>query len=722
MKTATATPQPVAAEVPLGPEEVEWAVERCCISGEELGMARERILRCKAKHYALERFESEASKLVPNHFLKPGIRASIPDPKEPAPHFFGRFNKVRQALDQAETSLAAEQMSAPKIVLAGAMNSGKSSFVNRLCGVNLSPSGNSDDADVQGVLTTPCSVTLKLRHGEPEVPTLRIYAKEKLVHESKFAVCQALQVVGERTRAAILATKAAEPGTVSSSVYSDKVRVEISLRARCYPDLDVVDLPGLRQNPKDDSEICQSILERHLRELHDACWVVLLPAYEKSWQAAVLRQLPETLEHRINIVTRPDDVSVRELSKGTYWSDLSQLGRLICFNDPDAASWGAKLASEQKFFEQLNTEQRACFDAVGVPEIVRRLEQWYMSIVAESWIPDKLIHLERIAKDLETQDVELGRPLPGSEAVRYMKEMSAQALCLVGPSRVLGETLARLLLSSAPPSVLVNGCKDAADLFEQEIAKVLREIEKLPAQICAATLERLCGENIGQPGVAEQTAQIMRGREENVDLGVFPWEPLVLGSEPTMPTAARSDQNPAAKIRARFGAATASWLAELHVFWASSIQQQMAPLARRCSFIHEPRVQRVNGTLTAVAVLKSEQVLHEVLKTLGGSFSEKVLVEALHEGIGDRFLAETCFEERSKLRQRRQNLLSCTESLLDVVRSYDTSSKPAGGSEHLRKMEAGVLELRNVLTSSTATTGEERLRDDEARAKRRKIA
>jgi hypothetical protein len=324
--------------------------------------------------------------------------------------YFETFDSLREELNRT-----LDGWDTPVVVVFGPQNAGKSTLLERLAMMPLFPKGEG--------LCTRVPIRIRLRSGVDQAPELGIYSREG--GEERID-SQTLYGNVEHSVSKIMANLMSIQKSGARGVRSDRL-IQVELRGPRYPNIDLLDIPGLVVAPgpgdaPDLAEQTYSLAKKVIKEMHGrAIFLAVREAGHDTRQSLTTRLLSECPEIRpisFGVLTKcdrsSDDKIVEELHASTEW-DLG-LGYFATMNKSPQTNGGldALRAAEQEWFAQ-TTVRRELLESgrAGSDHLVQHLADAYHDYLKKTWVPNTLKEIERSKSLRNAELIDLGVPRGG---------------------------------------------------------------------------------------------------------------------------------------------------------------------------------------------------------------------------------------------------------------------------------------------------------------------
>ena len=318
------------------------------------------------------------------------------------------------------------ELQPPSVTFLGPMDSGKTATMERLTGVMVSETGESTK---QNKGSTRCKWIVKLRNETPQIPKVKIWTRvnrEGTWEENSVSYVPAFEI---RSYVAKQLETRFDPQTC---LYLVNVYVEIVLAGKSFPDIDIWDLPGFRNDNDVHKQACEDITLEHLREYAASTRVVQFwPQHEKihgSYTHNLLRKWRHEFKNKNPplsltsdlIVTRVDLVAEKELSKKAFWNELAQLGTEgqrvgVLSSDPDQKTLYGKAKAEDRFIAKYAKAWKGAdlLLGIGIQNVQKGLDE-YQSLHFMKNLPTQIEKVREIVLKYEGENYMCGFPLPSA--------------------------------------------------------------------------------------------------------------------------------------------------------------------------------------------------------------------------------------------------------------------------------------------------------------------
>ena len=325
-------------------------------------------------------------------------------------HYFSSFDQLR-----AELNSALDGWDTPTIVVFGPQNAGKSTLLERLAMLPIFPKGEG--------LCTRVPIRIRMRKGEQTSPKLSVISMaeghEEILDETSISG----HVGKEVHRIMKQLVTAIDQG--SRGIRADRL-IQVELWAEDYPNIDMLDLPGMVVNPgpQDDPDLPQQTYQLVLDtidQLQDrAIFLAVREAGENIHQSLtvkVLRERPIIQDSSLGVLTKcdryADDLIVEELVATADWS--LGYGYIATMNKP-VPSGGqdlvAQAEAERTWFnkteERLGILQRK---QGGCDQLIDKLSGVYHRYLKDTWVPNTMFRLSMSVALKDQAMTQLGQPV-----------------------------------------------------------------------------------------------------------------------------------------------------------------------------------------------------------------------------------------------------------------------------------------------------------------------
>jgi hypothetical protein len=327
--------------------------------------------------------------------------------------YFETFDTLRD-----ELSRTVEGWDTPVVVIFGPQNAGKSTLLERLAMMPLFPKGDG--------LCTRVPIRIRLRNGVEQAPELSIFER-KGTHEHRMDKTTIQGDIEQNIRR----TMERLVGIQSSSaqgVRKDRL-IQVELRGPRYPNIDLLDLPGLvvnaanvRGGASDLPEQTMSLAKEVLSEVKGRA--LYLAVREAGTQVDhvlttnVLMDIPDIKASSFGVLTKADDAAddkiLRELKSSGDWG--LKYGCFVTMGKPleGAVDFEALRDAERAWFEETSKRQQILQNGrAGCDELVRQLAAAYHDYLGKTWYPNTQAQIERSKAEQRAHLEALGVPVGG---------------------------------------------------------------------------------------------------------------------------------------------------------------------------------------------------------------------------------------------------------------------------------------------------------------------
>jgi hypothetical protein len=271
-------------------------------------------------------------------------------------------------------------------------------------------------------LCTRMPIRIRMRTGDPQDATLSIISIEKQGEE----VIDSKELsgdIGAEIRET-MDTLIAELHQAERGIRTDRL-IQVELWAEDYPNLDLLDLPGIVLNagPYDvetlPHDTYQLVIDTVEQTKGRAIYLAVREAGENvhnSMTIKVLRQCPEIKDHCLGVLTKcdryADDLIIEELKASEEWA--LGYGYVATMNQPisDSHDLEALAETERSWFKK-NEERVGLIERKqgGCDELSHKLSAVYHNYLRESWVPNTMRRLSVSILKKEHHLASLGEPV-----------------------------------------------------------------------------------------------------------------------------------------------------------------------------------------------------------------------------------------------------------------------------------------------------------------------
>ena len=329
-------------------------------------------------------------------------------------HYFSVFSDLR-----SELTLALQGWDTPTVVVFGPQNAGKSTLLERLAMLPLFPRGEG--------LCTRVPIRIRLRQGEARKPILkivRITKKGEDILDESMIDGEVLGQISKLMHALVSAIDQAERG-----IRADRL-IEVELWDQHYPNIDLLDLPGMVVAPGVGDvatlpeQTYQLVLDMIDRVQGRALFLAVREAgydIQQSLTTKILREKPEIKAVSMGVLTKCDKYSDEHILDQLQASEEWALGYgyVATMHRPakDGSHVLTDLAEAERTWFNKNEDRIAMKQAgqAGCDELVSKLSEAYHSYLESTWAPRtmKLLSLEVYKRQRDIKD--LGVPELGAD-------------------------------------------------------------------------------------------------------------------------------------------------------------------------------------------------------------------------------------------------------------------------------------------------------------------
>ena len=256
--------------------------------------------------------------------------------------YFRDLDSIQEELEEA-----LGDWETPVVLVFGAESAGKSTILERVAMLPLFPKGDG--------ICTRLPILVQLRQSKDDrPPRLTVVEDEKVVDYEDMDTEEEIRKIMEET------VKRENDDVVGISKRS---YLKLVVTGPDFPNLDLLDLPGLVVNPDDNEP--ETMLEDTHALLHTwvertkgrAIYLAIREAASKvktSQVHAVLRKHPFMLENTLGVLTKCDDAASKKIRRALEDQadpiNRSKHKYVVTSNEPGESSLGAQAAAERKFF------------------------------------------------------------------------------------------------------------------------------------------------------------------------------------------------------------------------------------------------------------------------------------------------------------------------------------------------------------------------------------
>jgi hypothetical protein len=341
------------------------------------------------------------------------------DLKKSLSQYFASFNELREELIHA-----LEGWDTPVIVVFGPQNAGKSTLLERLSMVSIFPKGEG--------LCTRVPIRIRMRTGDESSPLMSIIdtsrVEERVLDTSKVQGDLGLSVQK------VMESLITELNKKERGVRNDRL-IQVELWDPDYPNIDLLDLPGMVVTPSDDD--AQSLPEQTYKLVIDtidrvkdrATFLAVREAgydVQQSLTTRVLNERPQIKSVSMGVLTKCDKYSdkhvLQQLNASEEWS--LAYGYVVTMNEPTAdaqVNLQALAQAERTWFDETSVRREMIERGqAGCDILVEKLRTAYHAYLENGWAPHTI--------SLLSQRIALSKKMIKDLGVPHHSEVSRERL------------------------------------------------------------------------------------------------------------------------------------------------------------------------------------------------------------------------------------------------------------------------------------------------------
>jgi hypothetical protein len=444
------------------------------------------------------------------------------------------FTQLDAVRDIVESTL--ENCSVPQVVALGMQSDGKSSVLERLVMRPIFPRNENQ--------STKMPVHVRLRWAESsQAPTLEVQSRtqdpnNKIVWTTDPGSTILVAEEGEDAVREKMEELMRGVQTVGGANLTNQKRIIVTVRARDVPNIDLIDLPGISSEPK-DNVVVEEALEDQVKHNPHSIYLAVLHAQTKPNASTVMSWIKEKnlLQSTLGVFTHTDKVrdsedrmklcarinaTTDEQAKACQGLLLPNYGWIAVSNLYTAGEVPAPVSRNPNFQRlqrqgiverQLfagNREWRSLYSSskAGMKALVKKLERVYKDNLVLNWVPHTLKQLNHASRLESLRFNMLGmpsatqvasKPLPGN----WMSVIQTRA-----------ETVVLTAVKDGMEELCETVMKEALKHFDGAEAKQLLEELLLPVELRGVNAH------------AEWCAKTVDAWQKSVKTGLAgPWSP-----------------------------------------------------------------------------------------------------------------------------------------------------------------------------------------------------
>ena len=398
--------------------------------------------------------------------------------------FFQMLEPIREVLDQT-----LEGWDTPIIVVFGAESAGKSTILERIAMIPIFPKGED--------LCTRLPIRVRLRNSQQAKKASLVVLEKKgkggfkaVGGPGEIDLAKGEDIVRQKMNDII------EKENKTVVGISQTMQIELTLEGPDYPNLDLIDIPGLVANSKKDEP---DDLKQQTHDLLDtiigdtkgrAIYLLIRETGEKaraSQSLNILKKHPFMTPWTIGVLTKCDE-AVPKVILSEVDEDISDInknqGYVATMNEPLEEFQGdlhQQAQEENEFFNVKKLRSLLESNRATTDTLVSKISELYARYLKNTWLPTTLLKIDQ--EILRTQEANIALGLP---AICTEEDIE---------SNKLHETLAKFsesLLQATEEEV--NAIIDSFVLpLQEQITTQLKRYET-PISICDFELELLVKE------------------------------------------------------------------------------------------------------------------------------------------------------------------------------------------------------------------------------------
>ena len=322
--------------------------------------------------------------------------------------YFDAFDELR-----AELAQALEGWDTPIVVVFGPQNAGKSTLLERLAMLPIFPKGEG--------LCTRVPIRIRLRTGTKQatLKVLSISENGETILDTK-VIEDDIQLVLHQMMNSLLS----DLDSNERGIRSDRL-IEVELWSEKYPNIDLLDLPGLVLTPNQGDapdlpdQTYQLVLDTIDQTKGRAIFLAVREAgydIQQSLTTKVLRDRPEIKDRSLGVLTKCDKYAdshiLHQLESTTQWAlgygYVATMNKPLNGNERDLVA----LSETERVWFSKNEERQHMLNnnQAGCDELIDKLSNIYHQYLKDSWAPSTMCQLAFKICERETQIVQLGLP------------------------------------------------------------------------------------------------------------------------------------------------------------------------------------------------------------------------------------------------------------------------------------------------------------------------
>ena len=324
--------------------------------------------------------------------------------------YFRDLDSIQEELEEA-----LGDWETPVVLVFGAESAGKSTILERVAMLPLFPKGDG--------ICTRLPILVQLRQSKDDrPPRLTVVEDEKVVDYEDMDTEEEIRKIMEET------VKRENDDVIGISKRS---YLKLVVTGPDFPNLDLLDLPGLVVNPgtdepdtmeEDTHELLHTWIERTKGR---AIYLAIREAAGRARTSQVHRVLakhPSMLENTLGVLTKCDEVRNRKIRQAledqTDPINTSKHKYVVTSNEPGKSSLEAQAAAERKFFMDEGMSDLVDAGQATCNALVEKVSGMYNAYLLETWVPTTFELLVLKKKGLKESIADLGVPLQGSDGLQ----------------------------------------------------------------------------------------------------------------------------------------------------------------------------------------------------------------------------------------------------------------------------------------------------------------
>ena len=303
----------------------------------------------------------------------------------------------------------------PRVVAIGSENAGKSTMLERLCMLSLFPH------DYR--LCTRMPIRVSIRRGPSrQPPTIEVW---DLLQNCRVGEPEVIPLVrGDVDIKEAMLRAIEDEGIAGDRRVSEAREIRVHIVSPSLPPMNLIDLPGIVSNPKEDAAKTRRLVARHMANSGDQClYLAMVPVSEgpRSSEALSLVVAAGLESRTIGVITKCDKMDdFREVTDALDNSQVPLVphGYVATMNkklasrqgETNAGTLQRQAVQETQWFEDQGFHEQVAGGLASTRALLDRVNAGYVTYVRSHWLPQTVGHLVQALSRCEEEEAALGLP------------------------------------------------------------------------------------------------------------------------------------------------------------------------------------------------------------------------------------------------------------------------------------------------------------------------